>query len=153
MRNTKNFNNARNIPTTKTGSNRVWDLDTGQQVGKPLLGHDEEVLAVAASPDGKWIVGGANNEKILLWKVATRSNKAPVSFKGHTDVVGSIVFAPDSETFASASLDETVQVWRRKTGKTVLEPLKVDSEAHSVSYSPKGNKLAAPQSPSLRCYS
>jgi WD40 repeat protein len=48
-----------------TGSNdrslRVWDLDTGKQVGEPLLDHDAQVLRVAASPNGHWIVSGGYN--------------------------------------------------------------------------------------------
>jgi WD40 repeat protein len=82
----------------------------------------------SAKLNGKWIVSvsGANNGKILLLEVATRSKSAPVSFKGHNDVVGSIVFALDSETFASASIDKTVRVWWRKTGETVLGAVKAD---------------------------
>lgn len=37
---------------------RLWDLVKGQQVGKPLLGHDEGVWTVAASHNGRWIVSG-----------------------------------------------------------------------------------------------
>jgi WD40 repeat protein len=60
-------------------------------------------------------------------------------------LVWDIVFAPDSETFASASSDETtVFVWKRETGKIVIaRPLNVGSGANSVAYSPDGTKLAA----------
>ncbi|KAG1723697.1 WD40-repeat-containing domain protein [Suillus lakei] len=125
---------------------RVWDLDTGEQVGKSLLDHDGEVWTVAASPNGRWIVSGGGNGSILVWEVATDKTelkKVPVSFKGHESGVENTVFAPDSQTFASASWDETVCVWKRETGKIVLGPLKVGSDANSVSYSPDGSKLAA----------
>ncbi|KAG1874878.1 WD40-repeat-containing domain protein [Suillus subluteus] len=46
---------------------RLWNLDTGQQVGKPLLGHSDYVLRVAVSPDGRWIVSGARDGGILAW--------------------------------------------------------------------------------------
>ncbi|KAG2743650.1 WD40 repeat-like protein [Suillus brevipes Sb2] len=125
---------------------RVWDLDTGNQVGEPLLGHDAKVWIIAASPDGRWIVSGADNGSILVWEVATNKTvlkRMPVSFKGHGSFLWSVVFAPDSKTFASASTDETVCVWKRETGEIILGPLKVGSEANSVSYSPDGTKLAA----------
>ncbi|KAG2064123.1 WD40 repeat-like protein [Suillus decipiens] len=67
----------------------------------------------------------------------------PVSFKGHTDYVCSVVFTPDSETFARASEDKMVCVWKRETGKIVLGSLKVGSQGNSVVYSPDGTKLAA----------
>ncbi|KAG2052849.1 WD40 repeat-like protein [Suillus hirtellus] len=125
---------------------RVWDLDTGKQVGEPLLGHDDLVCAVSVSPDGRWIASGGANGSILVWEVATNKRelkRVPVSFKGHEGMFEGIVFAPDNKTFASAARDKTVCVWRRETGKIVLGPLKVGNEANSVSYSPDGTKLAA----------
>ncbi|KIK37079.1 hypothetical protein CY34DRAFT_810691 [Suillus luteus UH-Slu-Lm8-n1] len=127
---------------------RVWNLDTGKQVGEPLLGHDADVRALARSPNGRWIVSGANNGSILVWEIATNKTESelkrvPVSFKGHGSFVENVVFAPDNETFASASWDQTVCVWKRETGEIVLGPLKVGSVAFSVAYSPDGTKLAA----------
>ncbi|KAG2350058.1 WD40 repeat-like protein [Suillus weaverae] len=142
------------IPGTRllvTGSNdkslRVWDLDTGKPVGEPLLSHDAAVWVVTASLNGRWIVsGGGGDGSILVWEVATNKREfknVPVSFKGHSNVVWDVVFASDSETFASASEDETVCIWKRETGKIVLGPFKLGSRAHSVSYSPDNSKLAA----------
>ncbi|KAG2335537.1 WD40 repeat-like protein, partial [Suillus weaverae] len=125
---------------------RVWDLDTGKQVGEPLLGHDGAVWGVAASPDGRWIVSGGENGSILVWEVATNKRdlkRVPMSFEGCKGGIHGVVFALDSETFASASWGETVCIWKRETGKLVLGPLKVGSRANTVSYSPDGKKLAA----------
>ncbi|KIK37077.1 hypothetical protein CY34DRAFT_477020 [Suillus luteus UH-Slu-Lm8-n1] len=127
---------------------RVWDLDTGKQVGEPLLGHDAVVRVLARSPNGRWIVSGADNGSILVWEIATNKTESelkrvPVLFKGHGSAFWGVVFAPDNETFASASLDQTVCVWKRETGEIVFGPLKVGSYAFSVAYSPDGTKLAA----------
>ncbi|KIK33168.1 hypothetical protein CY34DRAFT_18542, partial [Suillus luteus UH-Slu-Lm8-n1] len=68
--------------------------------------------------------------------------RVPISFNGHENAVWGVVFAPDSETFASASWDQTV--WKRETREIMLGPLKVGSSgAFSVAYSPDGTKLAA----------
>jgi WD40 repeat protein len=120
---------------------RVWNLDTRKQE-KPFWGHDSKIWIVAASPDGRWIVSGGETGSIFVWEVKTRK-RVPVSFQGHESLVRSVVFATDSETFASASFDKTVRVWERGTGKIALGPLKVGSQAYSVSYSPDGTKLAA----------
>ncbi|KAG1728643.1 WD40-repeat-containing domain protein [Suillus paluster] len=88
--------------------------------------------------DWEWRTNGS----ILIWEVETRKS-VPLSFKGHVNAVHSVIFAPDSETFASASNDKTVCIWKRETGETVLGPFKVDTPANSVSYSPDGRKLAA----------
>jgi WD40 repeat protein len=91
-------------------------------------------------------VSGGYNGSILVWEVATKKRelkRVPVSIKGHENPIWDIVFAPDSETFASASLDKTVCVWKRETGKIVFGPLNVGNLANSVAYSPDGTKLAA----------
>ncbi|KAG1727265.1 WD40-repeat-containing domain protein [Suillus paluster] len=120
---------------------RMWDLDKAHQVMEPLWGHDDYVLTVAASHDGRWIASGGWGGNILVWKVSTKNES--ISFKGHKSAIGSIVFASNSGRFASASADKTVCVWRRDTGKIVLGPLYVGSAALSVSYSPDGRRLAA----------
>jgi WD40 repeat protein len=134
------------VTASNDKSLRVWDVDTGKQVGEPLLGHDAGVQRVAASPDGRWIVSGGANGSILVWEVGTNKRelkRVPISIKGNEENVTSIIFAPDSETFASASYDATVCVWKRETGEILFGPLKVGYSALSVSYSPDGTKLAA----------
>jgi hypothetical protein len=111
-------------------------------MGKPLFGHDDRVEGISVSPDGRWIVSGGGRGSILVWEVATKKS-VPVSFKGHESGVMSVVFATDSETFASASWDKTVCVWKRETGQLALGPLQAGSQTFSVSYSPDGTKLAA----------
>jgi WD40 repeat protein len=118
-------------------------MNTGKQVREPLLGHNDEIRTIiTASPDGHWIVSGGAKGSISVWEVGT-NKRAPISFKSHEDVVRSVEFAPDSETFASAAWDKTVCVWKKKTGKIALGPPRVRSWANSVSYSPDGSKLAA----------
>ncbi|KAG2337040.1 WD40 repeat-like protein [Suillus weaverae] len=124
---------------TGSGDKSLW-------VGEPLLGHNATVSRVAASPDGHWIVSGGGNRSILVWEVATDKTdlkRVPISFKGHEDGIWGVIFAPDSETFASASWDKMLCVWKREMGIIVLAPLNVGSWANSVSYSPDGKKLAA----------
>ena len=38
---------------------RVWDLETGAAIGKPIEGHKGPVSAVAVTPDGKRIISGS----------------------------------------------------------------------------------------------
>ncbi|KAG9018784.1 POC1 centriolar protein A, partial [Serendipita sp. 407] len=38
---------------------RIWDAETGQQLGSSLEGHDGGVTPVAFSPDGRRIVSGS----------------------------------------------------------------------------------------------
>jgi len=44
---------------------RLWDADTGQPVGQPIIGHTSAVLSVAFSPDGKRIVSSSADKTAL----------------------------------------------------------------------------------------
>ncbi|KAJ7613251.1 hypothetical protein DFH06DRAFT_1015013, partial [Mycena polygramma] len=46
---------------------RIWDAESGEQLGDPLEGHAHRVSSVAFSPDGKWIVSGSHDETIRIW--------------------------------------------------------------------------------------
>ncbi|AFY41327.1 AAA-like domain-containing protein [Nostoc sp. PCC 7107] len=63
--------------------------------------------------------------------------------EGHSDWVSSVVFSPDGKTLASASVDKTIKLWNRETGK-VISTLEGHSDwVRSVVFSPDGKTLAS----------
>ena len=54
-------------PTSDT-TTRIWDVETGAIVGKPLNGHSDYVTSVSYSPDGEHIVSGPFDSTICLWR-------------------------------------------------------------------------------------
>jgi len=45
----------------------VCDTETGEMVSGPLKEHNNEVNAVACSPDDKYIVSGSSNEGLAIY--------------------------------------------------------------------------------------
>ncbi|MFD6390972.1 toll/interleukin-1 receptor domain-containing protein [Nocardia sp. NPDC060259] len=88
----------------------LWDADTRQPVGKPLVGHEGVVNSVAFSPDSTRLASGASDNTVRLWNAGTGSAEgAPLA--GHAGWVMGVVFSPDGRRLASTAWDGTLRVW------------------------------------------
>jgi WD40 repeat protein len=70
---------------------------------------------VAFSRDGKSLASGNNRGTVRLWDVESRRLRA--SLKGHTHLLGAVVFFPDGKTVATAGADTTIKLWDVATGQ------------------------------------
>lgn len=121
----------------------LWDANTFQPIGQPLIGHTYQVSSVAFSPDGQKLASGSFDGTIILWDVLTHQ---PIGYplKGHTHVVLTVAFSPDGKTLASGSDDRTVILWDVSTGQPSGQPLGPHwANVKSVAFSPDGQTLVA----------
>ena len=65
------------------------------------------------------------------------------TYHGHTNYVGGVAWSPDGKRIASASGDDTVQVWDAFTGGHVLTYRGHSSDVVTVAWSPDGKYLAS----------
>jgi WD40 repeat protein len=127
----------------------LWDVQKQRPFGQPMLGHSDEVLTVAFSPDGKTLASGGGNTdpSIILWDVAKgRPIGKPLS--RHTGSINSVAFSPDGATLASASSDSTLILWNLNTHEPRQPPLLGHSSSvQAVAFSSSGKLLASSGGP------
>jgi WD40 repeat protein len=71
----------------------------------------DSVLAVAFSPDGRFLAtgGGASNGSVAVWETATLTRK---HFFKDTGRANDLAFSPDGKALAVASYDGPVTLYR-----------------------------------------
>ena len=129
------------ITGSHDGSLRLWNLESGVQIGNDWF-DDEEVgvWIIALSPNGKTIASGGHDWKVRLWDVETE--KLVARWTGHTQPTASLCWSVDGERVVSGSGDGTMRVWDVESGDTVLGPIKTGHlEVYAVIYSPDTTRL------------
>ncbi len=63
---------------------RYWDLETGRELAHHA-GHDENVTAMAFSPDGQWLATGLRDSTTLIWEVPDEVRNRPRETKTLTE--------------------------------------------------------------------
>lgn len=96
-----------------------WDVATGKRVAvlSPswkgascgYKAHEKEVLAMAASSDGRYLAAGGRDQEIRIYDC--RTNACVKTFTGHRDAVTALVFRTDSHALYSGSLDRCLKHW------------------------------------------
>jgi WD40 repeat protein/serine/threonine protein kinase len=123
--------------------NWEWDhlsLQADTSVGQ-LVGHEDEVSAVAATPDGRLLVTGSLDGTVKLWDAETGATLR--TFRGHVGAVHSVAIAGDARTIVSGGDDGTARVWDGETGAQVMVSGGHTLAVRSVAVSRDGNIIAS----------
>jgi ribosomal RNA-processing protein 9 len=103
-----------------------WDVETGTRIAmmgrnglpkgetpepgsKRTHQNQAEVLAVAASTDGKFVACAGRDKLVHVFD--TRSCELLQSFKGHQDAITSLAFRHNTHTLFSGGLDRVIKNW------------------------------------------
>jgi len=106
-----------------------------------FTGHQNYVLAVSFSPDGKTLASGSADNTLKLWNVA--DGKEIRTLRGHKDSVLAVSFSPDGKTLASGSSDATLKLWNVADDKEIRTFTGYQDSVQAVSFSPDGKTLAS----------
>jgi len=121
---------------------RIWDAETGKQIGESLEGHTDCVNSVCYSPNGKRIVSGSEDTTIRIWDAET-GKQIGEPLEGYAGVK-SVCYSPNGKRIVSGNNDETIRIWDSKTGKQIGKSLEGHTgTVNSVCYSPDGKRIAS----------
>jgi len=100
----------------------------------------DAILAVAVSPDGRYVAAGSNSGQVRVWREEGRV--AHLTMRGHTNRVGAIAFSPDGHTLATASWDGTVRLWDVESGAIIWTAREQHVPVTSIAISPTRKLLS-----------
>ena len=128
---------------------RIWDAESGEQIGKPFRKHIGRINHVAFNPhDREQFVSASSDGEILIWNAKDslpilRPNKYKKR-RWLRSGVNSVEYSRDGKYIVSAHSDGTLQLWNAVNGVPLGQPLKGhDKQVTSVRFSPNGKRFAS----------
>jgi WD40 repeat protein len=122
------------------GSLRVWNLESGEQIGEDWRDGECRVLTIASSPDKKKVVSGSDDGAVRLWDIDT--GKVIAKWTGNSEPVRSVSWNRDGVRVVSGSDDGTAKVWDVESGEITLEIKTELTNVTAVIYSPDSTMIA-----------
>jgi WD40 repeat protein len=134
--------NSSGVVTTNSSGVRVWESSDGSLRLGPL--RHTGVRTAEFSPDGKWIVSGANNKTTKVWNLEwdLKTGHERINFSaGHEFWIQSAKFSQDGTRIVTASADTTARLWETSTGRALMEPLRHLAPVTSATFQPDAQRV------------
>ncbi|MFD9359794.1 helix-turn-helix domain-containing protein [Streptomyces sp. NPDC060031] len=129
-----------------TSHNQLADLPSGRLIPRTLT--QNTTLAVAFSPNGKYLATGDEAGRVTLWDGTAQRNLGvlPGSFRpnaaGTSDLISALAFSHDSRTLAAAGTDGTLRMWNLASHQPLGPALPAPGGAAlSLAFSPDDRTL------------
>jgi WD40 repeat protein len=95
---------------------RLYDFASGTLLGV-LKGHNNVVLGLAFSPNGRQLVSGSGDNTAIIWDVEGRS--LVHQLEGHKDGVYAVAFTGDGARVITGSDDGLAKLWSTARGEEI----------------------------------
>ncbi len=94
----------------------VWDLELKEKIG--YLGkHEEEVLCLAITPDGRKVISGSYDRTVIVWDFQTKERI--LTLNAGFGPVYSVAVTPDNKYIISGYYHGEIIIWDLTTGDQV----------------------------------
>jgi len=124
-----------------------WEPATGKKV--QLKGADAWVRAIAFSPDGKTMLTGGYDGRLLWWPVSGDDGDKPArAIDAHHGWIKAVAVSPDGTLIATSGNDRLIKIWNFADGKLVRTLTGHESPVYNIAFHPDGRQLA---SSDLKC--
>jgi WD40 repeat protein/tetratricopeptide (TPR) repeat protein len=103
-----------------------------------LQSHQDSVVSVNVSPDGKFLVSGSIDRTLKIWDL---NGQIKQTIFAHEQPITRVAISPDGQLIASASIDKTVKLWQ-PNGEKVGDLIGHTEGVTGVSFSPNRDLIA-----------
>jgi WD40 repeat protein/cellulose biosynthesis protein BcsQ len=113
-------------------------IDLISDTKQKLKGHQEEVLCITFSPDGKQLATASGDGTIRIWSLDGAELHA---FRGHRKKAQTVQFHPNGILIASGGDDNTIRIWQLPDQQQISSD-RHNGTVNTVCFSPDGQEIA-----------
>ncbi len=92
----------------------LWDVARGRELHR-ILAHQQVVVSLSFSPDGKTLASTGGEKVIRLWDVAAGREAVPQ--RGHRSAIRALAVSPADGTIFTGGYDGTIRRWDPASGR------------------------------------
>ena len=124
------------------GTIQLWNASTEHQFENSGDNpQDQDVLALAFSPDKIILASGGEDKTVRLWDTEQRAKIA--TLKGHEAAVAAVAFSPDGKTLATGDAGKVIKLWDVNAQRERATLIGHTNGISALTFTPDGKTLAS----------